>query len=78
MFSRTGSCFVLVTLKDSTEIAGFFGLNSMASSDLNRRDIYIEKVYKVPADGSPWTEVEGSLGIHIDGSQISCVECIGV
>lgn len=77
MFSRTGPCFLLITLRDGKEIAGYFGSKSMASSDPNRRDIYIEKVYTVPTDGSRWAEVEGTLGMHIDGSQISRVEFIG-
>lgn len=46
----------------------------MASSDPDRKDLYIEKVYKVPADDGPWTEVEGTLGMHIDGAQISYIE----
>ncbi len=77
VFSGTGPCFVLVTLRDGKEIAGYFGHNSMASSDPNRRDIYIEKVYTVPSDGSRWAEVEGTRGMHIDGSQISRVEFRG-
>ena len=74
MFSRTDPCFVLVTLKDGTAIAGWFGPNSMASSDPQRRDIYVEKVYKMPTDGSGWIEVKGSLGMQIDGAQISYIE----
>jgi hypothetical protein len=77
IFGRTGPCFVLITLTDGTEIAGYFGPNSMASSDPGRKDIYIEKVYRVPDDGTAWTEVSGSLGMHIDGSQISYVEFRG-
>jgi hypothetical protein len=40
IFSRTGACFVLVTVTDGTVIAGYFGGDSMASSDPDRRDIY--------------------------------------
>lgn len=76
-FSRTGPCFVLVTLTDGTEIAGYFGKESMASSDPERRDIFIEKVYMVPDDGTPWVEVEGTLGMHIDGTQIAYIEFKG-
>ena len=74
IFGRTGPCYVLVTLSDGTEIAGFFGSKSMASSDPGRKDLYVEKVYKVPDDGSAWIEVEGSLGMHVDGAQISYIE----
>ena len=74
IFSRTGPCFVLVTLTDGTEIAGYFGAKSMASSDPERKDIYVEKLYTVPEDGSPWVEVGGNLGIQVDGSQIAFIE----
>lgn len=74
IFGRTDPCYLLVTLNDGTEIAGFFGQKSMASSDPERKDLYIEKVYTVPPDDGPWTVVEGTLGIHIDGAQISYIE----
>lgn len=74
IFSTTDPCFVLVTLTDGTEIAGYFGTRSMASSDPERKDIYLGMVYKVPSDGCPWTPVQNSLGMHIDGSQIAYIE----
>lgn len=77
IFGRTNPCYLLITLTDGTEIAGYFGSKSMASSDPGRKDLYIEKVYRVPVDGSAWTEAEGTLGMHIDGAQISYVEFKG-
>jgi hypothetical protein len=74
IFNTTGPCFILVTLTDGTEIAGYFGKRSMASSDPDRKDIYIETVYTVPEDEGPWALVQGSLGMHIDGSQITYIE----
>src|SRR5262249_4076770 len=53
IFSRTEPCFVLVTLQDGRVVAGFFGPQSMASSDPERRDLYLETVYIVPENG-PW------------------------
>ena len=74
IFSKTEPCFVLVTLINGIEIAGFFGLDSMASSDPDRRDIYIERVYEIPANDGAWTPVERSLGIYISESQIAFIE----
>ena len=74
VFSTTEPCYLLVTLKDGTEIAGYFGTKSMAASDPDHKDIYIERVYKVSEGGEPWKEVERSLGMHIDASQIAYVE----
>jgi hypothetical protein len=53
IFSTTEPCYVLITLTDGTEIAGYFGRRSMASSDPERKDIYIERVYTVPEGGGP-------------------------
>lgn len=75
-FSRINSCFVIITLKDGSEIGGLFGENSMASSDANQRDIYVEKVYKIIKDG-PWEEVENSQGIYVYQDQIAYVEFLG-
>lgn len=74
IFSTTAPCYILITLADGTEIAGYFGSESMASSDPEHKDIYIERVYTIPGDGGPWLEVERSLGMHVDGSQIAYIE----
>ena len=74
IFSTTEPCFVLITLNDGTEIAGYFGVRSMASSEPEHKDIYIEQVYTVPEDGRDWEPVEGSLGMHIDGTKIAYIE----
>ena len=74
IFSRTEPCFVLITLTDGTEIAGYFGERSMASSEPERKDIYIEKVYRVPISGGAWEVIEGSLGMHVNGPNIAYIE----
>ncbi len=72
-FSRTAPCYAIVTLQNGTKIAGYFGESSMASSDPEHRDLFLEKVYTVPETG-PWDAVPESDGIFIDGSQIAYVE----
>lgn len=72
-FSRTKPCFVLVTLHDGTLVAGYFGNASMASSDPDHRDLYLEKLYTIQYD-KPWQPVASSDGIFIDGSQIAYIE----
>ncbi len=73
VFGRTDPCFVIVTLKDGSSVAGYFGPQSMASSDPARRDIYLERQYAVP-DSGEWVEVAQSHGAFIDGSQIAFIE----
>ena len=37
--------FVIVTFADGSTVKGFFGTNSLASSDPTNGDIYIERLY---------------------------------
>jgi Family of unknown function (DUF6338) len=76
IFGRTDPCYVLVTLRDGRQIAGFFGRQSMASSDRERKDLYLERAFLVPVEG-PWQEVENSKGVYVDGAQISSIEFRG-
>jgi Family of unknown function (DUF6338) len=73
IFSRTAPCYLLVTLRDGAEVAGYFGGQSMASSDRDRKDLYLERVFVVPARG-PWRPIEPPSGIYIEGSQIAFIE----
>jgi len=73
IFGLEDPLFVLVTLKDGTKLVGFFGEDSMASSEPGQRDLYLEKAFTIPEEG-PWVEVAGSRGIYIDGSQIAFIE----
>jgi hypothetical protein len=78
IFSTTDPCYLLITLTDGTEIAGYFGPSSMASSDPEHKDIFIEKVYKAPRRGhGVWQPVDGSLGMYVEGTQIAYIEFRG-
>lgn len=72
-FSNTTTEFVLVTLKDGEIIGGYLGENSLASSDFNERDIFLEEVYKI-SDGGEWIVDDRSKGIWIAGDQIRTIE----
>lgn len=73
IFSRTDPCYLLVTLRDGAQVAGYFGGQSMASSDRTCRDLYLERAFVVSTEG-PWVEIERSGGIFIEGSQIATIE----
>ena len=51
-FANTKEQWVIVTLKDGTEIFGFFGRNSFASSRQDKYDIYVEWVYDIDGKGN--------------------------
>ena len=44
--------FVIVTYADGTTVYGFFGPNSLAASDGERSDLYLERLYDVREDGT--------------------------
>jgi hypothetical protein len=64
--------WMLITLKDGSQIAGWFGKNSLASSESSERDIYLELVYKLEDDA--WQPVPRSAGILINAEEIRYIE----
>lgn len=75
-FSRLrGNTFVLVTLTDGSQVAGFFGRQSFASSSDNERDLLIEDVWTVN-DTGPWTKPDTAKSILLCGKDIRFVEFI--
>lgn len=72
-FSTTPPVWMLVTLKDGSQVAGLFGSRSFASSDQDERDLYIEEMYKIGTD-APWEKVQSTRGIFITGSEIKHIE----
>lgn len=47
--------FVIVTYFDGTVVSGYFGEASLAATDGNRSDLYLERLYTV-GDDDVWTE----------------------
>ena len=71
LFSQFGESYVKVTLKDNTVFYGFWSdINSIASTDEDIDDIFIEKVYK----NDKWEEDEADNGLYISKGQIKCIE----
>ncbi len=74
-FSRINEpLWVLVTLKDGSQVAGLFGKNSFAaSSESSERDLYLEDVYQLSED-NPWQPVTGTAGVLIKAEEIRYIE----
>lgn len=70
-FVDTNDEWVIVTLKDGTRFRGFYGKNSFASSDPQRRDIYIEWIYDIDENGY-WTY--RGKGLLVAAGEIKTVE----
>lgn len=71
-FAGAEEQWVLVTLKDGSQYAGFLGADSFVSSDLNEQDIYIEKVYNL-GERNVWIDC-GSKGVLIGADQVKSIE----
>jgi hypothetical protein len=73
-FSRINEpLWVLVTLKDGSQVAGRFGKNSFASSESSERDLYLESVYQL-LENKPWERVPETSGILIKAEEIRYIE----
>lgn len=61
-FSKSKGEWILVTLKDGTKFAGWWGSASFASSEPTERDIYIEQMFEIPEDDhAPWAPTSRSV-----------------
>lgn len=73
-FQQRGDSFLLVTLKDGTQVAGRWGDGSFASSSKEERDLLLSEVWQLNASGQPWTSVNPTRSVLITGSEIRFVE----
>lgn len=71
-FYRVTPQWVLVTLKNGDQIAGYLGSNSFISSDPKERDICIERIYGLD-ENNVWTD-RGPTGILIGANEIHTIE----
>ena len=62
-----------MVLDDDREIAGLWWTKSFASSLADERDVYLEEVYSVSADGT-WNKVQRTDGMYIKGDKIKLIQ----
>ena len=67
------AAWIIVTLTDNSQIAGFWGERSFASSEAEERDLYIEEVWIISEDGD-WKPQDRSEGVLICSAQIKYIE----
>ena len=72
-FSQRPNAMLLVKMKDGSEITGYFGATSYATSYPNDGSIYLEKVYIKDEDAN-LILVENSNGILIAKDQYTTIE----
>ncbi|HUG92279.1 MAG TPA: DUF6338 family protein [Planctomycetaceae bacterium] len=72
-FSRQKPYWVVVTLKDGSQVHGLFGTSSFAASDPRQRDLYLEAQF-VPLETGDWAPQEDTAGVLIAADQIAVIE----
>ncbi|MBZ9645922.1 DUF6338 family protein [Sphingobium sp. 3R8] len=73
-FRKRGASFVLIHLIDGSEVAGAWIGGSFASSTAGDRDVFINQMWTVEADG--WKVVDPPRSILICGGAIRMIEFI--
>jgi hypothetical protein len=76
--STAGGRWIMVELKDSRKIGGWFGNNSFASSEPTERDLYLEEAWELPSDSADvaWNKRVNTDGILIRHDDIRTVSFI--
>jgi hypothetical protein len=73
-FQSGRRCWVVATLKDGRIVAGWFGINSFASSFPHEEDIYLEKSRKVSPQGEIGDIDASSAGVIIRMENVQTLE----
>jgi len=69
---NSGEAWVLVTFKDESKCAGFWGEQSFASSDPAERDIYLQWLYDID-ESNQWRS-RGDTGVWIASNEVKTIE----
>lgn len=72
-FSQQKPCWVLVTLKDGSQVYGLFGAKSFAGDQPECRDLHLEETFRLLDDGQ-WAPMEDIGGVLIVADQIASIE----
>jgi len=73
LFAKREVCQMIITLKDDSEICGWYAERSFTSSNPDERDIYIQYTYKKDENGMYQPDPE-SKGIYIPRDLIKYIE----
>ena len=72
---HSGPSFVILTFNDGLVIYGYFGEQSLAATDPDRSDIYLERLYTLSKDGR-WVEADPARGVWVSLSELRLIEFI--
>lgn len=66
--------FVIVTYEDGTVVRAYFGPESLASSDPDRSDLYLERLYSVDDSSNQWKEMQPGRSGYISLKGVRSIE----
>jgi Family of unknown function (DUF6338) len=72
-FRQEKPSWMLVTLKNGSQVYGLFGKDSFAGDDPEFRDLYLQATFRLLPDGQ-WAPLEDTGGVLIMADQISTIE----
>lgn len=73
VFLTRGAGFVIVTFKDGTQLPGYYGKSSRVGRDPQRSEIYLQRLYRIGADGT-WEELVPPRSILVNISDVRSIE----
>ena len=73
-FSQRKNAILLIRMVDDTEVIGYFGNNSYATSYPNEGSIYMEKIYRKSSDSQSIEEIPSSQGMLITKDKYKTIE----
>lgn len=71
---HSGPSFVILTFNDGLVIYGYFGERSLAATDPDRSDIYLERLYTLSA--GRWVEADPPRGVWVSLAELRLIEFI--
>lgn len=77
-FGKGIPCWILFHLKSGEKLGGFYGINSFTSSFPQEKDIYVQEIWKVDADGRFLERVDRTGGAIINFEQCKLIEMFTV
>ena len=75
-FQNASQCFIRISMKDGTWIAGYYGSESYATSYPETQQVFLEQAFFVSDDGTLGQRIEGTLGVMVDCSDIQFLQVL--
>lgn len=76
-FAEREPRFVIISFQDGTVVHGYFGEQSLAASDPQRSDIYLERIYSI-GDDTTWKESDPARSVLLSLTNLRSIEFLPI